>query len=53
VNREATAASLPSYRALANCVLTTAGATAFTRIAGATSTASCSVRYFSAALLMP
>src|SRR5699024_2984713 len=45
--------SLPSNNAVANCVLTTAGATAFTRTSGPISTASSSVRWVSAACVVP
>src|SRR5262249_11216182 len=47
----AASSSRPSYSALANFVLTTAGAPALTRTVGASSNASCAVTWMSAALL--
>src|SRR5690349_2313740 len=49
----ATSASRPSYRAPANLVFTTAGATALTRISGASSTASSIVTRASIAFVAP
>ena len=52
-SRQQPAASRPSYSARAKAVLITAGATALTRTSGASSSASCMVRFMIAAFETP